>query len=144
MQGRQEMQGKTGLSPLFRPQRMGQSHLYECISEMKKGSPSSAGLSIVAEPAPMSAMAIFRQRPSTAPIVSGIPRLSDMAYFKEPSGVGLSLSSYISSALYGIPEPMAIWQHRLIHLPEDVLLHQCAGLNRAAISFPGRARCCWR
>jgi hypothetical protein len=54
-------------------------------------------------------MAILRQRPLTGPIVSGIPGLSDMAYFKEPSGVELSLSSYISSALYGIPEPMAIW-----------------------------------
>jgi hypothetical protein len=49
---------------------------------------------------------IFRQRPSTGPIVSGIPGLSDMEYFKEPSGVKLSLSSYISSALYGIPEPI--------------------------------------
>jgi hypothetical protein len=83
----------------------------------------------------MSGIGIFRQRPSTGPIVSGIPRLSDMAYFKEPSGVELSLSSYISSALYGIPEPMAIWQHRLIHLPEDVLLHQCAGLNQGCNQF---------
>jgi hypothetical protein len=68
----------------------------------------------------MSEIEIFRQRPSTGPIVSGIPLLSDMAYFKEPSGVELSLS---------------IWQHRFIHLPEDVLLHQCAGLNQGCNQF---------
>jgi len=35
-----------------------------------------------------------------------------------------SNSSYTSSAFQGIPESMAIWQHRLILLPEDVLLRQ--------------------